>query len=211
MPTTRQPTLRVGDKSPDGWVEYLQERLNDLIDAGLKVDGDFGKATLAAVHKFQESKGLQDDGTVGNQTWAALRDAAPEAPSTDGRKPHTFVQDGTQARWNDEKEHAIYETEFDEMLLFLVSVGTQPIDSFSVDVTVTAPGMPAATKSFPIGAPDKTTGTGSGSFYSLKMHDFRKLFPSKDPGAKITDYVIQAVLPANLSGESWTGAIVVAS
>ncbi|MDQ2764937.1 MAG: peptidoglycan-binding protein, partial [Pseudomonadota bacterium] len=210
-PKTRQPTLRVGDKSPDGWVEYLQERLNDLIDAGLKVDGDFGKATLAAVHKYQESKNLEDDGTVGNQTWAALRDATPEDPSTDGRKPHTFVQKGPQARWNDEKERAIYATSFDEMLLFLVSVGTDPIDSFSVDVTVTAPGMPASTQTFPIGAPDKTPATGAGSFYSLKMQDFRKRFPSKTPDAKITDYVILAVLPPTLSGEAWTGAIVVSS
>ncbi|MEO8079509.1 MAG: peptidoglycan-binding domain-containing protein [Caldimonas sp.] len=210
-PKTRQPTLRVGDKSPDGWVEYLQERLNDLDGAGLKVDGDFGKGTLAAVLKFQQSRNLQADGTVGNQTWAALRDATPEAPSTDGRKPHTFVQKGPQARWNDEKERAIYQTSFDEMLLFLVSVGTEPIDSFSVDVTVTAPGMPASTQSFPIGAPDKTPATGSGSFHSLKMRDFRKRFPSKKPGAKITDYVIVAVLPQALSGEGWTGSIVEAS
>jgi Putative peptidoglycan binding domain len=189
-------------------VEYLQERLNDLSNAGLKVDGNFGGATHKAVLAFQESRGLQHDGVVGNQTWAALRDATPEAPSTDGRKPHTFVQKGPQARWNDEKERAIYITSFDEMLLFLVSVGTEPIDAFSVEVTVTAPGMPAASRSFPIGAPDKETGTGSGSFHSLKMNGFRKTFPSKDPNAKITDYVIVAKLPQELSGEGWTGAIV---
>ena len=82
IPKTRQPTLRQGDKSTDGWVEYLQQRLNDLINAGLKVDGEFGRGTLKAVHDFQKSRGLQDDGVVGNQTWAALRDATPEAPST---------------------------------------------------------------------------------------------------------------------------------
>jgi len=189
-------------------VEYLQQRLNDLINAGLKVDGDFGRATLKAVHDFQKARGLQDDGTVGNQTWAALRDATPEAPSTDGRKPHSFVEKGAEARWNDEKERAVYLTKLDEMLLFLVSVGTEPIDAFSVEVTVTAPGMPAATRSFPIGKPDKQTGTGSGSFHSLKMNQFRRIFPSKDPKAKITDYVIVARLPKELGGEGWTGDIV---
>jgi len=68
--------------------------------------------------------------------------------------------------------------------------------------------MPAATRSFPIGKPDKQTGTGSGSFHSLKMNQFRRIFPSKDPKAKITDYVIVARLPKELGGEGWTGDIV---
>ncbi len=36
------------------------------------VDGDFGGGTLAAVKAFQRSKGLQVDGVVGPDTWAAL-------------------------------------------------------------------------------------------------------------------------------------------
>ena len=68
-----QPTLRKGDKSPDGWVEYAQQTLNFQLKTNLTVDGDFGNGTLAAVHKFQQAKGLLDDGVIGNQTWAALR------------------------------------------------------------------------------------------------------------------------------------------
>jgi len=42
----------------------------------------------------------------------------------------------------------------------------------------------------------------------LKMNQFRRIFPSKDPKAKITDYVIVARLPKELGGEGWTGDIV---
>ena len=35
-------------------------------------DGDFGSATLAALVKFQKSKGLDDDGVAGPKTWAVL-------------------------------------------------------------------------------------------------------------------------------------------
>ena len=42
------------------------------------------------------------------------------------------------------------------------------------------------------------------------MNRFRKRFPSKEPDAKITDYVIEAVLAQALSGEGWAGAIVAA-
>ncbi|WP_284125846.1 N-acetylmuramidase domain-containing protein [Parerythrobacter aestuarii] len=56
--------LRIGDQGED--VEFLQEKL------GIYVDGDFGPMTHAAVKKFQQDKGLTDDGIVGRKTWEAL-------------------------------------------------------------------------------------------------------------------------------------------
>ncbi|MFD3835016.1 protein kinase [Streptomyces sp. NPDC058642] len=51
----------------------LTQRGYSVGDAG--VDGRFGNATLSAVKQFQGAKGLEADGKVGPQTWAALRSA----------------------------------------------------------------------------------------------------------------------------------------
>lgn len=56
--------LKKGSKGED--VKILQKAL------GIKVDGDFGVKTEAAVKEFQKSKGLVADGIVGNKTWSAL-------------------------------------------------------------------------------------------------------------------------------------------
>ena len=45
-----------------------------LVAVGIevKVDGDFGKKTAAAVVAFQTGHGLTADGRVGKKTWTAL-------------------------------------------------------------------------------------------------------------------------------------------
>jgi uncharacterized protein (TIGR02594 family) len=55
-------------------VRRLQILLNDNLRPGtqLRVDGHFGAKTEAAVLKFQFQRGLEADGIVGAQTWAAL-------------------------------------------------------------------------------------------------------------------------------------------
>jgi peptidoglycan hydrolase-like protein with peptidoglycan-binding domain len=40
---------------------------------GSGVDGEFGRDTQSAVKQFQSAKGLEVDGQVGPNTWAALR------------------------------------------------------------------------------------------------------------------------------------------
>jgi peptidoglycan hydrolase-like protein with peptidoglycan-binding domain len=42
--------------------------LNKTLKLKLKVDGDFGKATVAAVKKWQKAHGLVPDGMVGEKT-----------------------------------------------------------------------------------------------------------------------------------------------
>ncbi len=53
-------------------VKVLQEKLSQLGYSVGAVDGVFGPMTESAVLKFQQEKGLDADGVVGNQTWGAL-------------------------------------------------------------------------------------------------------------------------------------------
>jgi D-alanyl-D-alanine carboxypeptidase (penicillin-binding protein 5/6) len=66
-------------------VEALQRTLNARVKPSpdLGVDGDFGPMTEGAVVEFQRSKGLEPNGVVGPETWAALGplvEQGPEAP-----------------------------------------------------------------------------------------------------------------------------------
>lgn len=61
--------MKIGDEGED--VAELQQLLKD-IGYNIKVDGDFGSATDAAVRDFQHKKGLKVDGWVGENTLKAL-------------------------------------------------------------------------------------------------------------------------------------------
>ena len=52
-------------------VKAWQERLAELGHPPGVADGDFGPETEAATKHFQQAKGLQEDGIVGDHTWAA--------------------------------------------------------------------------------------------------------------------------------------------
>jgi peptidoglycan hydrolase-like protein with peptidoglycan-binding domain len=56
-------------------VKILQRALASLGFSPGKADGDYGPSTQIAVEKFQVSKGLAEDGVVGQQTLAALQQA----------------------------------------------------------------------------------------------------------------------------------------
>ena len=81
-----QRTLRRGDHGPD--VQELQHLLG-LADHRTTIDGLFGRLTEEAVKAFQEERGLEVDGVVGVETWAALRD---EPPPTERAPAYPFVQ-----------------------------------------------------------------------------------------------------------------------
>lgn len=80
------PTLRRGNQGDE--VADLQTILNARYGADLEVDGNFGKATEAAVKAFQKANGLTADGVVGAKTWKALgvEAEAPE-PVPDDQPP----------------------------------------------------------------------------------------------------------------------------
>jgi len=63
------PDLQIGAKGP--LVSALQQRLSDG-GQKVKVDGDWGDETEAAVRNFQASEGLKVDGIVGEKTLTAL-------------------------------------------------------------------------------------------------------------------------------------------
>lgn len=125
-PETDEPTLRHGDESVDGWVEYLQQLLT-MWGHPVTETGVFDDATYHRVREFQARHKAMVDGIVGNQTWALLRQEDPRPPSTDGREPHTYVEAGPEARWTTEDEPAVYFEAQDFLALRAVNVGNVPI------------------------------------------------------------------------------------
>jgi len=77
------PVLKQGSSGPD--VQELQQKLKALGFDPNGTDGNFGPGTKSAVIAFQQSKGLQADGSAGPATLAALQAATGDATSsTDG-------------------------------------------------------------------------------------------------------------------------------
>lgn len=61
-------------KGDDGTqVKRLQRLLNWAVDAGLKVDGDCGSKTIAAVKKFQKAYDIKVDGLFGKKSLAKAK------------------------------------------------------------------------------------------------------------------------------------------
>lgn len=69
QPKPVPPTVRVKDQNAT--VRLLQETLTNQ-GFKLRVDGNFGGMTNAAVESFQKAHGLHADGVVGPQTWKVL-------------------------------------------------------------------------------------------------------------------------------------------
>jgi murein L,D-transpeptidase YcbB/YkuD len=72
-PELALPALAIpGQPEPVFDVRWLQQSLNDLIGAGLVVDGDYGLLTKGAVEEFQRREGLDVDGWAGIETEARI-------------------------------------------------------------------------------------------------------------------------------------------
>ena len=211
-----EPTLRFGDKSADGWVEYLQELLN-LKGAQLEVDGDFKGATLKAVQAFQrkhKKEGVLEDGVVGDQTWSFLREGAPAKPNTDKRKPHSFVEKGNSARWILEKRMPIYDAAADAAVMQAVSVGdVDQIAKSAVRFRIVGPGGIQKVFDRPIGTPFESSKTGQGNRHNIVINGFSSLLgkpavPGKPaPG----DYAVTAYFSAEMGGDTFEGTLNIAA
>ncbi|RJF71283.1 hypothetical protein D3875_06560 [Deinococcus cavernae] len=90
LTNTLKPTLTEGNSGPA--VSRLQTLLQAQ-GAEVGVDGFFGPETTDAVKGFQQSRGLEADGVVGPDTWAALEAQADttQAATTPAEAP-TFAQ-----------------------------------------------------------------------------------------------------------------------
>ncbi len=207
-PEGKQPTLRVGDKSHDGWVEYMQFLLRTALKQTGSSDGTFGPQTLKSVIEFQTTRQLMADGVVGNQTWAALREGAPEAPSTDGRKPHSFEDRGPSARWTREKGTVVYSPQDDILTMSVDAPGEQPVDGYAATVRITPPGGKAHVVQVTLGKPVGASDNGEDKVHFVRIVQFRATYPSADPKAPVTDYLIDAYLDAAIGGDRWTGNVV---
>ena len=192
-----EPTLRSTDDNPDGWVEYAQELLNNH-GANLAVDGNFGPGTLAAVRHLQTQFNIQQDGVIGNQTWAVLRGEHPAPAGTDGRSPHSFEETGPQARWLAEGSGGThYDPATDLLQLFLVSTGEHPIDDFQATIRVI--GNDAGelfTTQNPIGPPVSTNPHGGANY----VIEIQGLHESYGDGV----HTVEAYLPAEIGGDYTT-------
>jgi peptidoglycan hydrolase-like protein with peptidoglycan-binding domain len=205
----REPTLRPGDDSPDGWVEYLQEMLNQLCapSPNLTRNGKYDNATVKAVRAFQKQCGLQVDGIVGDQTWALMRHSKREGPGTDGLKPHTFVEKGAKARWFREHFDANYVSSADQLVLALFSVGDASIEGQKAYVFVTAPGSGRKGKTVTIPPPDGRTPDDQGDLHEIILENFKKNYPSDPPGQPLKDYVVEGYFDKELGGDHFSGGI----
>jgi hypothetical protein len=189
-----EPTLRVGDTSVDGWVEYLQQLLNAW-GLNVAVDGDFGQGTLAAVHSFQQAKGLLDDGVVGNETWAALREEEARPPSTDGRQPHTFVESGQEARWITEDHGVQYDSGQDVLFLLAHSTGSDPIATRQAVAHIRLSNDAGGELGVEVaGDAENGTAAGQGERLIFRLAGLRE---DNGPGS----YTIQGWLPQDLGGD----------
>ena len=86
--------LSLGSRGDE--VRRLQARLN-AHGANLTVDGSFGPRTLAAVKKYQASRGLTADGVVGDLTWGRLLEGTAAAQTAAYTYRRSGVSDATAA------------------------------------------------------------------------------------------------------------------
>ncbi len=92
-----RPVLRPG--SQGAWVVCLQNALNGIGYGPLEVNGYFEPQTIEVIKKFQQSVGLEADGTVGAKTWSAL----DKQTTLKGWKPSWPLTDTVETVGNDKR------------------------------------------------------------------------------------------------------------
>ncbi len=210
-----EPTLRYGDrddKPGHGWVTYLQNMLQGRgYDPG-GIDGVFLGKTLSAARAFQSNEKdvngepLKVDGIVGFQTWAALQEETARKPSTDGRVPHTYVEEGPEARWAMEGDADVYSNDEDVLTLFGLSTGNVPVrlehlEGFTLNLTLPSGQVVQLTGS--TGGLSMPFEAGPGEVLWIQRQGIRSL---GGPGT----YSFTAFMPQHLGSDNVSGTFDVA-
>ena len=106
-----------------------------------------------------------------------------------------------------EKNDAAYDKSSDILSIFVTNVGEGKIDDFFATVRITPPGTKSKTVKVKIGPPDIKTKTGQGDSHSVKLPNFKKTFPAKDPNANMEDYLVEAFFDKELGPDLFKGKI----
>ena len=138
-----EPTLRPGDQSVDGWVEYMQTQLKLLgggvtsIPDSFQPNGVFDEETERYVREFQQFHHVQVDGVVGDETWNVLHGNIDNLdPHADGRTPHTYVEETPRLEWENDGH---YDVTTDSYTYIAMNVGqTEVGPGIVVTVSVTS-------------------------------------------------------------------------
>ena len=67
-----QEALPIRRRSKGKWVALAQGRFNDRVGSGLKVDGIYGRRSIAACKKFQSNYAIKVNGIIDAHTWKVL-------------------------------------------------------------------------------------------------------------------------------------------
>ena len=201
------PTLRRGDETGDGWVEYLQEVLNyNLLFLGtstqVEINGRFDDATDAAVREYQRLQHITADGVVGDQTWASLRGEQPEPIGTDGRAPHSFVQEGDHATIFRERSFGYTqhrEPQADGLVLYCANTGSTTLEARSHTANCAASSPAISIDCDLVLVPDGQSVAPGDTFW----------FESENVVLEPGEYSFTVTLPDALGGESMTGTFTV--
>jgi len=136
-----EPTLRPGDQSADGWVEYLQTQLKLLgggiinIPDSFQPNGVFDEETERYVLAFQHYHHIQADGVVGDETWNMLHGNVDTLdPHADGRAPHSYIEESPRMEWENDGH---YDAGSDSYTYVAMNVGQTALSDVTATVRVT--------------------------------------------------------------------------
>jgi hypothetical protein len=126
------PTLRKGDQSRDGWVEYLQAFLISYDPLFGGEQGVFDDETEELVKQLQRANGLTEDGVVGEKFWELV---TGEDVTSRGSAGAGYVEKGRELRFVD--DYSGYNRGSEIVWASAMSLGSKSIKAGDVTARLT--------------------------------------------------------------------------